>query len=114
MFKVRTRSKYDQIKALVQGQDQSTSKGSRRTKERKIGEVIQKVQKWRQLYYQNCESLEEAAKKVGISKKSLDDYFLQLKKGKANGFNFNEHKSDKIGILRNWNKHHKVAQQTTD
>ena len=24
-----------------------------------------------------------------------------------NGFNFNEHKNDKIGILRNWNKHHK-------
>ena len=53
------------------------------------------------------ESLEEAAKKVGISKKSLDDYFLQLKNGKVNGFNFNEHKQDKIGILRNWNKHHK-------
>jgi len=52
------------------------------------------------LYYQNCESLEEAAKKVGISKKSLDDYFLQLKNGKLNGFNFNEHKNDKIGILR--------------
>jgi len=51
--------------------------------------------------------LEEAAKKVGISKKSLDDYFLQLKNGKLNGFNFNEHKNDKIGILRNWNKHHK-------
>jgi hypothetical protein len=44
---------------------------------------------------------------VGISKKSLDDYFLQLKNGKLNGFNFNEHKNDKIGILRNWNKHHK-------
>ena len=57
--------------------------------------------------------MEEAAKKVGISKKSLDDYFLQLKNGKANGFNFNEHKSDKIGILRNWNKHHKVVQQST-
>ena len=45
---------------------------------------------------------------VGISKKSLDDYFLQLKNGKFNGFNFNEHKNDKIGILRNWNKTHKV------
>ena len=52
-----------------------------------------------------------AAFKVGISKKSLDDYFLQLKNGKVNGFNFNEHKSDKIGILRNWNKHHKDAKE---
>jgi hypothetical protein len=40
IFKVRARAKNDQIKSLVQGQDQSTSKGSRRTKERKIGEVI--------------------------------------------------------------------------
>ena len=88
----------------IESQLQSNSKGSRRTKERKIGEVIQKVQKWRHLYYQNCESLEEAAKKVGISKKSLDDYFLQLKNGKLNGFNFNEHKNDKIGILRSFNK----------
>ena len=53
---------------------------------------------------------------MGISKKSLDDYFLQLKNGKANGFNFNEHKSDKIGILRNWNKHHKgqIAMERDD
>ena len=52
-------------------------------------------------------SLEEAAKKVGISKKSLDDYFLQLKNGQKNGFNFNEHKNDKIGILRAYNKKNK-------
>jgi hypothetical protein len=64
------------------------SKGSRRTKERKIGEVILAVKKWRELYtigekmpdgsYRQL-SLEDAATKVGISKKSLDDYFLQLK-----------------------------------
>jgi len=60
------------------------------------------------------ESLEEAAKQVGISKKSLDDYFLQLKNGKTNGFNFNEHKNDKIGILRNWNKHHKEGKIPND
>ena len=67
-----------------------------------------KVQKWRNLYLYEDDgeklSLEQAATKVGISKKSLDDYFLQLKNGKINGFNFNEHKNDKIGILRNWNK----------
>lgn len=61
------------------------SKGSRRTKERKIGEVILAVKKWRELYtigdklpdnqYKPL-SLEDAATKVGISKKSLDDYFL--------------------------------------
>ena len=45
-------------------------------------------------------SLEDAAKKVGISKKSLDDYLLQLRYGKKYGFDFNEHKEAKIGILR--------------
>ena len=66
------------------------SKGSRRTKERKIGEVILAVKRWRELYTMgeqqenktfNTLSLDEAAKKVSISKKSLDDYFLQLKNG---------------------------------
>ena len=51
-------------------------------------------------------TLENAAQKIGISKKSLDDYFLQLRNGQTNRFNFNEHKNDKIGILRNWNKKH--------
>jgi len=45
-------------------------------------------------------SLEDAAKKVSISKKSLDDYLLQLRYGKKYGFDFNEHKEAKIGILR--------------
>jgi hypothetical protein len=72
---------------LLAGQAE-TSKGSRRTKERKIGEVIMKVKNWRHLYSVGIVgdqgdhkklSLEEAAGKVGISKKSLDDYFLQLK-----------------------------------
>ena len=67
------------------------SKGSRRTKERKIGEVILAVKRWRELYTMGEKlpdsdkfhtlSLEDAALKVGISKKSLDDYFLQLKNG---------------------------------
>jgi len=47
-------------------------------------------------------SLEEAAHKVGISKKSLDDYLLQLRLGRKHGFNFNEHKDDKVGILRSF------------
>jgi len=39
-FRIRERVRGEQIKALVQGDDPSTQKGSRRTKERKIGEVI--------------------------------------------------------------------------
>jgi len=48
-----------------------------RTKERKIGEVVAKVLLWRKIYADGDKiSLEEAASKVGMSKKSLDDYLL--------------------------------------
>ena len=53
---------------------------NRRTKERKIGDVVAKVLEWRRLYGDGSKiSLEDAAVKVGMSKKSLDDYLLQLK-----------------------------------
>jgi hypothetical protein len=60
---------------------------SKRSKERKIGYIIEKVFLWRKLYNgyidDNGElrklTLEEAADKVGISKKSLDDYLIQLR-----------------------------------
>ena len=90
--------------AILQQQQDNHAKGSRREKERKIGEVVIKVSQWRTLYNDKKVTLEQAAEKVGISKKSLDDYFLQLKNGQKNGFNFNEHKNDKIGILRSFNK----------
>ena len=53
-------------------------------------------------------TLEQAADKVGISKKSLDDYLIQLRIGKMFGFNFTEHKNDKVGILRAFVKKHKA------
>ena len=62
------------------------------------------MSEWRRMYTEQGITLEEAAKNIGISKKSLDDYFLQLRNGHLNGFNFNEHKNDKIGILRSFNK----------
>ena len=43
VVRVRERSKTDQVKSLVKGQELVAGKGSRRTKERKIGEVIYKV-----------------------------------------------------------------------
>lgn len=83
-----------------------------RTKERKIGFVIDKVRKWRKLYqgYKSQKgeyvklTLEQAASKVGVSKKSLDDYYLQLRYGNKYGFNFQEHREDKIGLLRKYVK----------
>ena len=92
---------------------------SKRAKERKIGYIIKKVFMWKTLYngiYSVDEkgnkikikyTLEQAANKAGISKKSLDDYLIQLRIGKFFNFNFNEHKNDKVGILRAFVKKHK-------
>ena len=59
-------------------------------------------------------TLEEAAKQVDISKKSLDDYLLQLRFGRKFGFNFEEHKNDKVGILRAYVKKFKKLQTKID
>lgn len=88
----------------------------KRTKERKIGEILDKVLQWRRLYTGVVDpttgqtvklSLEEAAQRVGISKKSLDDYLLQIRFGKKHGFNFNDHFNEKVGVLRTFVKKHK-------
>lgn len=88
----------------------------KRTKERKIGEILDKVLQWRRLYTGVSDpatgqtikmSLEEAAQRVGISKKSLDDYLLQIRFGKKYGFNFNDHFNERVGVLRTFVKKHK-------
>lgn len=92
----------------------------KRTKERTITDIIEKVSTWRKLYNgilvpgENNEkdqlqrwSLEEAAQKVGVSKKSLDDYLLQLRFGKKFKFDFEAHKDSKVGVLRMFVKQEK-------
>ena len=49
-------------------------------------------------------SLIEAAKNVGLSKKTLDEYFNQIKEGIRYNFDFNKHKKDKVNILRGYVK----------
>lgn len=91
-----------------QNQNVHINEKAKRSKERKIGYIIEKVFLWRKLYNGFVDeagnyvklTLEEAADRVGIAKKSLDDYLIQLRIGKMNGFNFNEHKNDKVGVLR--------------
>ena len=86
---------------------------SKRIKERTIAEVIDKVTTWRKLYYGIMMpvhdtgkmeiirfSLDQAAEKVGVSKKSLDDYLLQLRFGSKFNFDFEKHKNEKVGKLR--------------
>lgn len=104
-----------------EGSDDGDKVG-RRTKERKIGYIIEKVARWRNLYngVQNSKgntirmTLEEAAKQVDISKKSLDDYLLQLRFGRKFGFNFEEHKNDKVGVLRAYVKKFKKLQSKSN
>lgn len=58
-------------------------------------------------------SLQDAARTVGISKKSLDDYLLQIRFGKKYNFNFNEHKNDKVGVLRDFVRKNKANEKKT-
>ena len=46
----------------------------------------------------NRYSLDKAAELVGVSKKSLDDYLLQIRLGRKYGFNFNENKYKKVSL----------------
>ena len=49
-------------------------------------------------------SLVQAANLVGVSKKTLDDYYYQLRTGEKLGFDFMSHLDLKIGALRNFIK----------
>lgn len=49
-------------------------------------------------------TLESAANKVGLAKKTLDDYYYQLRQAEYYGFDFQHHKDDKIGVLRRFVK----------
>jgi len=45
-------------------------------------------------------SLVEAAHKVGVPKKSLDDYMLVIKHAKMYGFDFEKNKDMRFGLVR--------------
>ncbi len=63
-------------------------------KERTIREAKDYVAYWRALYEEvdnkgkRIYTLETAANKVGLAKKTLDDYFYQLRQGEYYGFDF--------------------------
>ena len=56
-------------------------------------------------------SLEEAADKVKISKKSLDDYLMQLRSAKRFGFDFASHNDDKVGVIRSFVRESKLEER---
>lgn len=79
--------------------------------ERGIGQVITAVKIWRGLYESRRCNLTKAAKIVGISKKSLDDYYLVLRIGEIWCFDFEKHMKNMMGDLRNFIRaqEHKVT-----
>ena len=89
-------------------------------RERKIGYIIEKVYAWRKLYngYRDDNnkfikySLDEAAREINVSKKSLDDYLLQIRLGRKCGFNFDDNKNQKIGVLRTYVESKKIKKES--
>lgn len=69
---------------------------------------MRKVCLWRRLYAGIMRedktliryTLEDAAKKVKITKKSLDDYLLMIRLGRRYQFDFKNNQKEKFGTLR--------------
>ncbi len=49
-------------------------------------------------------TLESAANKLGVSKRTLDDYYYVIKTAQTYGFDFDKYNSQKIGFLRKYVK----------
>lgn len=89
---------------------------SNRIKERHIKDVLEKVALWRKFYngFFNEKNefvqlpLDQSARKINISKKTLDDYLAQLRLGKKYGFDFNKNSEEKIGTLRSFVREQKA------
>ena len=103
-------SDISEIKIINNKDNNNNNNNNTKTKrrERRIGYVVEKVLAWRRLYNgfynENGEhtkyDLEKAAKILGISKKSLDDYLLQIRLGRKYGFDFNNNRNNRVGVLR--------------
>ena len=97
---------------LDEEEENKTEKGSGRDKEKTIGYAIIKVCKWEKLREKskNNITLEDAAKKIDMAKKTLDDYKAQIKKGKEKDFNFNKHYKCKMNVLKDHNRDQKKSE----
>jgi hypothetical protein len=77
-----------------------------RSRERSIGEAIELVKRWRMVHLDSSKSglrkmsLAEAARAIGISKKTLDDYYYQLRLGEFYCFDFSNNLGELVGVLR--------------
>lgn len=60
----------------------------KRVNDRSIKEVLKKVAAWRKIHETQGVTLEEAAKECGMAKKTLDDYYYQIRQAEIYGFDF--------------------------
>ena len=97
---------FQEINLEEEEEEKSNKKGSGRDKEKTIGFAIIKVCKWEKII-QKCENnitLDDAAKCVGMAKKTLDDYKNQIQLGREKKFNFNKYYKCKMNVLKKFNK----------
>ena len=96
--------------------NKNKKKDCKRSKEKRIGFIIKKVFEWKGLrkLSKRKMSLQEAAQNVNMSKKTLDEYYNQIKEGKKFGFDFNRYKRDKVNVLRGFVKKKKEGEKKGD
>ena len=107
-------SKFVQNCNIINKENESEKKNEekRNKKDRKIKYIVKKVFEWRKringFYDENGkfvkDSLKEAADKVGLSKKSLDEYLTRIKTAREFEYDFNKNKdlssSDLLKFVR--------------
>ena len=107
--KIEKESPPNTIKNIINFEEKNTEVNKRT---RKIGEIVKNVYAQRMLFngFYNDEGVKEkydlqaASDKIGIPKKTLDDYLKQIRTAREFGFNFNKNKNEPISVLRKFNK----------
>jgi len=97
---------YQKTKAEIEAEDATISRV--RHSERSVLEVKNILTDWRLLYEgpfnKKRLSLCEAAKAIGASRKSLDDYYMHIRQATRNGFDVDKREQDMFGFVRKYNK----------
>ena len=103
----------EEIDEAEEKEKNEKSNKCKRSKEKRIGYIVKKVFYWKGLrkHSELKMSLKDAADSVGLSKKTLDEYFNQIKEGKNYGFDFNKYKKDKVNVLRGFVKKKKDKEE---
>lgn len=86
---------------LSNATNNNSDKSSSKTKERRIGYLMEVISLWKRLLAENPEATpEEISTKVGLPKKVIQEYINLIKAGKKYEFDFRTHWNEKISVLR--------------